>query len=617
MCGIAGWIDFERDLSREPAAARAMTRTMSCRGPDAEGLWHDRHVALGHRRLAVIDVAGGVQPMTATGGDGEVLACLTFCGEVYNYRELRTELQALGHRFRTASDTEVVLRAYLEWDEGLAERLNGMFAFAVWDTRTEELLLVRDRMGVKPLFYTPTEHGVLFGSEPKAILSHPQASRRVGRDGLCEILDMVKTPEAAVFSGMREVRPGQLVRVGRRGPAKRTYWKLEAREHTDDLDTTIATVRGLLEDIVDRQMVSDVPLCVLLSGGLDSSTVTALAARTAAAHGARPLRSFSVDFAQAGERFLPDAVRGMRDAPFVQDVVRHVGSEHTEVVLDSDELMDPVLRAAVLRAVDQPPAFWGDMWPSLYLLFQAVKRHSTVALSGEAADELFGGYRWFRNPGALRADTFPWLTSGSARYFGGLALLDRGFLDKLDIVGHRQDSYHDAVAELPVLPGESPDDRLMRKVSYLNLTRFVGTLLDRKDRMSMAVGLEVRVPFCDHRLVEYVFNTPWAMKSFDGREKSLLRAAASDLLPAAVTERMKSPYPATQDPAYERALRTRLAEVVANPDSPVLPLLDVTRVRGLVKRPMGDVSQPYDRGSLEMALWLDAWMTEYDVSLDL
>ncbi|GAQ53027.1 asparagine synthase (glutamine-hydrolyzing) [Streptomyces acidiscabies] len=612
MCGIAGWIDFERDLSTEPGAARAMTRTMSCRGPDAEGLWHDRHVALGHRRLAVIDVAGGVQPMTATGDDGEVVACLTFCGEVYNYRELRTELQALGHRFRTASDTEVVLRAYLQWHEGLAERLNGMFAFAVWDVRTEELLLVRDRMGVKPLFYTPTEHGVLFGSEPKAILAHPQASRRVGRDGLCEILDMVKTPEAAVFSGMHEVRPGQLVRVGRSGLAKRTYWKLEAREHPDDLDTTVATVRGLLEDIVDRQMVSDVPLCVLLSGGLDSSTVTALAARTAS-----PLRSFSVDFAQAGERFLPDAVRGMRDAPFVQEVVRHVGSEHTEVVLDSDELMDPVLRAAVLRAVDQPPAFWGDMWPSLYLLFQAVKRHSTVALSGEAADELFGGYRWFRNPGALHADTFPWLTSGSARYFGGLGLLDRGFLDKLDIAGHRQDSYHDAVAELPVLPGESPDDRLMRKVSYLNLTRFVGTLLDRKDRMSMAVGLEVRVPFCDHRLVEYVFNTPWAMKSFDGREKSLLRAAASDLLPASVTGRLKSPYPATQDPAYERALRKQLSEVVADPDSPVLPLLDVTRVRSLVERPMGEVSQPYDRGSLEMALWLDAWMTEYDVSLDL
>ncbi|MFD9480822.1 MULTISPECIES: asparagine synthase (glutamine-hydrolyzing) [Streptomyces] len=616
MCGIAGWVDFERDLSREEATAAAMTRTMSCRGPDAEGLWIREHVALGHRRLAVIDLEGGVQPMTAEDGDGHTLASLTFCGEIYNYRELRDELTALGHAFRTSSDTEVVLRGYLQWGADLAVHLNGMFALAVWDPRTEELLLLRDRMGVKPLFYLPTEHGVLFGSEPKAILAHPLAPRRVGAEGLCELLDMVKTPGVGVFSAMHEVRPGHLVRINRQGLATRAYWKLEAQEHTDDLDTTIGTVRGLLEDIVARQMVSDVPLCLLLSGGLDSSTVTALAARFSAAQGLDTVRSFSVDFAQAADRFLPDAVRGMRDAPFVQDVVRHVGSHHTEVVLNSGDLTDPVLRGAVLRAVDAPPAFWGDMWPSLYLLFRAVKQHSTVALSGEAADELFGGYRWFRNPHAVRADTFPWLTSGSARYFGGLGLLDKGFLDKLDLPGYRQDRYHEALAEVPVLPGESADERVMRKVSYLNLTRFVQTLLDRKDRMSMAVGLEVRVPFCDHRLVEYVFNTPWAMKSFDGREKSLLRAAASDLLPASVTERIKSPYPATQDPVYEQALRAELAGIAADANSPVLPLLDRAQVRKIVDRPLGDVSQPYDRGGLEMALWLNAWLTEYDVSLD-
>ncbi|MEV6537874.1 asparagine synthase (glutamine-hydrolyzing) [Streptomyces sp. NPDC051665] len=616
MCGITGWVDFERDLSHESSTVGAMTRTMACRGPDAEGVWIDGHAALGHRRLAVIDPDGGRQPMTAEDDEGRTLAALTFCGEIYNYRELRAELSGLGHRFRTASDTEVVLRGYLQWGERLATRLNGMFALAVWDTRTEELLLLRDRMGVKPLFYLPTEQGVLFGSEPKAILAHPMVPRRVSAEGLCEVLDMVKTPEAAVFEGMYEVRPGHQVVIGRQGPRKRAYWTLEARPHTDDLDATIATVRGLLEDIVSRQLVADVPLCLLLSGGLDSSAVTALAARGSKARGLPPVSSFSVDFAHADDRFRPDAVRGVRDAPFVRDLARHVGSEHTEVVLGSDELTDPALRAAVLRAVDQPPAFWGDMWPSLYLLFRSVKQRSTVALSGEAADELFGGYRWFRNPNALRADTFPWLTSGSARYFGGLTLLDKGLLDKLDIAGYRQGRYQEALAEVPVLPGESAEDRTMRRIGYLNLTRFVQTLLDRKDRMSMAVGLEVRVPFCDHRLVEYVFNTPWAMKSFDGREKSLLRAAVADLLPSSVLERVKSPYPATQDPAYERALRAELAGVLADGDSPVLPLLDRSRAAGAVDRPLGDVSLPYDRGSLEMALWLNAWLTEYDISLD-
>ncbi|MEU8775784.1 asparagine synthase (glutamine-hydrolyzing) [Streptomyces sp. NPDC048606] len=619
MCGIVGWVDYERDLDTDPSAlsvARAMTDTLACRGPDAEGVLAARRAVLGHRRLSIIDLEGGVQPMRYAEG-GSAVATLTFCGEVYNHRELRAELISRGHAFRTRSDTEVVLHAYLEWGEGLVDRLNGMYAFAVWDARTEELLLVRDRMGVKPLYWFETPHGVVFGSEPKALFAHPGVPRRVDAEGLCEALDMVKTPEHAVFTGLREVRPGQLLRVRRQGVTRRRYWRLEAREHTDDLPTTIATVRGLLEDIVSRQMVADVPLCSLLSGGLDSSAVTALAARTMAERGEGPVRSFSVDFANPAAGFSPDAVREAADTPFAREVARHVGAEHTEVLLDSAELVDPRVREAVLRATDLPPAFWGDMWPSLYLLFRAVRQSSTVALSGESADELFGGYMWFRNPNAIAADTFPWLTSGSARYFGGLGLLDRGLLDKLDIPGYRAGRYREALAEVPVLAGEEAGERRMREITHLNLTRFVQTLLDRKDRMSMAVGLEVRVPFCDHRLVEYVFNVPWAMKTFDGREKSLLRAATADLLPASVVRRVKTPYPATQDPGYELALRGRLDTLLSDPNAPVRPFLDLERVRGTLGRRPGDVSRSYSRGGIEMALWLDAWLRSYDVTVDI
>ncbi|MEV4922009.1 asparagine synthase (glutamine-hydrolyzing) [Streptomyces roseoverticillatus] len=614
MCGITGWVDYRLDLPQHLDTARAMTRTMECRGPDAEGLWWDRHVALGHRRLAVIDLEGGVQPMAAE-ASGRPRACLTFCGEIYNFRELRTELEAHGHVFRTSSDTEVVLRGYLQWGEGVATRLNGIYAFAVWDPDRDELLLVRDRMGVKPLYYHPTPHGVLFGSEPKAILANPAARRRVDADGLYEVLDMVKTPGQAVFTGMHEVRPGELLRVREGGISRSRYWALEAREHTDDLAGTIGTVRDLLEDTVARQTVADVPLCTLLSGGLDSSAVTALTARALAAQGRGPVRSFSVDFAGADARFEQDAVRGTPDSPFARLMAGHVGADHTEVVIDNAELTDPAVRRAVLRATDLPPAFWGDMWPSLYLLFRAVRERSTVALSGESADELFGGYQWFRNRRALEAGTFPWLTSGSARYFGGLSLLDRPLLEKLDIPARRAERYDQALAEVPRLPGETGDERRMREITHLNLTRFVQTLLDRKDRMSMAVGLEVRVPFCDHRLVEYVFNVPWEMKSFDGREKSLLRAATAHLLPREITERVKTPYPATQDPAYESALRAELAEVVRDPASPVLPLLDMDRVGRTLARPQGGVSRPYDRGGLEMALWLNSWLSSYGVEL--
>ncbi|MEE1753365.1 asparagine synthase (glutamine-hydrolyzing) [Streptomyces sp. SP18CS02] len=616
MCGIAGWVDFARDVRQDQRTLSAITRTMACRGPDAEGMWADEHAALGHRRLSIIDLDGGRQPMTAE-EDGRTLACLTYSGEVYNFQELRRELESRGHRFRTRSDTEVVLRGYLEWGEDLVSRLNGMYAFALWDPREQTLLLIRDRMGVKPLYYFPTADGVVFGSEPKAILGHPSVPRRVGADGLREVLEMVKTPEQGVFSGMYEVRPGQLVRIGRSGLTKRTYWSLEAREHTDDLDTTIATVRGLLEDIVERQTVADVPLCSLLSGGLDSSAITALASQKLAGRGEGPVRSFSVDFADHGAEFVVDPVRGTSDAPFVRDLVQHIGAEHSEVVIDSAELADPELRAKVLGALDLPPAYWGDMWPSLYRLFQAVRARSTVALSGESADEVFGGYRWFFDQEAVRAQTFPWLTSATGKYFDGKSLFDPGLIQKLGMPEFLRDSYAQAVSETPVLTGEGGTDRRMREMSYVNLTRFVQTLLDRKDRMSMAVGLEVRVPFCDHRLVDYVFNVPWEMKSFDGREKSLLRAATKDLLPDSIVGRVKSPYPTTQDPAYELGLRRSLSAVLADPSSPVLPLLDRAAVTSLLERPVSAMSAQYERSGLEMALGLDSWLRAYDISVDL
>ncbi|MEV7122948.1 asparagine synthase (glutamine-hydrolyzing) [Kitasatospora griseola] len=616
MCGIVGWVDFERDLALERSTIDAMTETMACRGPDAGGTWLDRHAAIGHRRLSVIDLEGGRQPMVAE-EDGRPLAVLTFSGEIYNYRELRAELVSRGHRFRTESDTEVVLQAYLAWGQGMVDRLNGMFAFAVWDVRREELLLVRDRMGVKPLYYFPTRHGVLFGSEPKAILANREIPRRVNADGLRELLDMVKTPEHAIFTGMSEVRPGHIVRVSRQGLSKHRYWALEAKEHTDPLDTTIGTVRELLEDIVSRQLISDVPLCSLLSGGLDSSAVTALAAKALKAEGAGPVRSFSVDFVGAAENFVPDPLRSTPDAPFVRDLAELVKADHKEILLDSDDLSDPAIRAAVLAATDLPPVWYGDLWPSLYLLFRAVRERSTVALSGESADELFGGYSWFHDPEVLTAETFPWLTTTPGPFYDGTPLFDRSLLGRLDIPGRRRQSYHEAIAEVPVLAGETGLEKRMRELGYLNLTRFVNTLLDRKDRMSMAVGLEVRVPFCDHRLVEYVFNTPWAMKKFDGREKSLLRAATRDVLPQSIVERVKAPYPSTQDSGYEKKLRDRLAEVIADGKAPILPLLDLDRVTDRLNRPVSSESTQITRIDLEVPLSINAWLEKYDVTVDL
>lgn len=616
MCGIVGWVDFERDLRAERALLTAMTDTLAHRGPDGDGFWLAPHAAFGHRRLSVIDKAGGHQPMVAE-ADGVELAVITYCSEVYNFRELRAELVARGHRFRTDGDTEVVLRAYLEWGDRLAERLEGIFAFGIWDVRREELLLVRDRLGVKPLYYARTPNGVLFASEPKAILAHPAIPSEVDADGLRELFSLAKSPGQAVWRHLSEVRPGETIRIRREGWTRRRYWALPATEHTDDLDTTVATVRELLTGAVQRQTVADVPLGALLSGGLDSSVVTAIAQRAGAG-----LRTYGLDFAGYLENFRPEYMREAPDAPFIAEVAAYVGTTHTDVVLGNADLADPATRARVLGSHDLPFGR-GDRDVSLYLLCKAVARDCPAALTGETADEVFGGYSWFHDPAIVAAETFPWLAMFGHVLDDGpdsaTSMLDVDLLKTLDLPGYRDSCYRDALAEVPHVAGVSGIERRMRELSYLTLTRLVPLLLDRMDRMSMAASLEVRVPFCDHRLVEYVFGAPWSMKNFDGREKSLLRAAVDDgdLIPRSVLQRRKAPFPATQDAAYEQGLRAELGALAADPSRPAHALLNVDRAIAHAAAPVGQRTANEARSTIELVLSLDDWLRRYDVSLRL
>lgn len=622
MCGIAGWVSFERDLRQERQTALGMTRTMICRGPDDEGLWIDQHVALGHRRLSIIDLENGRQPMLRDEADA-TREVLIYTGETYNFRELREQLVSSGRHFRTSSDTEVVLQAHAQWGAdnpaAAVERFNGMFAYALWDTAKEELILVRDRLGIKPLYYLQTADGVLFGSEPKAILANPLAERAVDLDGLRRLMGFVADPSNAVFKGMREVPPAHIVRINRQGISEHRYWALDDHEHTDDLDTTIATVRELLEDTAKHQLIADVPLGTLLSGGLDSSALTALAAEQLNLSG-EAVRSFSVDFAGYEEEFKADELRGTPDGPYIIDVAEHLKarypqSEHTNLVLNNDELMDPAARSAVLTARDFPGL--GDMDTSLYLLFKAVRQHSTVALSGESADEVFGGYKEFHDPVARDAGTFPWLAGVMSRGFGieGMSGWNADFLNKLQLPEYLNDQYNRALAEVPRRAGETGLEARMHEVSYFYLTRFLPILLDRKDRMSMAVGLEVRVPFCDHRLVQYVYGTPWAMKTFDGREKSLLRAATQHLLPESVVQRVKSPYPSTQDPEYNKSLFYLLGEVLDRGDSPALQFANLPVLKELVRT--GGSTNPAARYQAESMLQMDSWVRQYGIDVQI
>ncbi|MEU3571441.1 asparagine synthase (glutamine-hydrolyzing) [Kitasatospora sp. NPDC036755] len=610
MCGITGWIDWDTDLLHQARTVQEMTATLACRGPDADGVWLSRHAALGHRRLSVIDPDGGVQPLADRPG-ADPAAVLGYNGELYNHRELRTELEALGHVFRTRSDTEVVLRAHLQWGRSAPTRFNGIFAYALWDARREELLLVRDHLGIKPLYWHAHASGVLFGSEPKAVLANPLFRAELDAEGIAELFALPAAPSAGhgIFRGLHEVRPGHLLAVTRAATREVRYWRLESAEHRDDAATTRQTVRDLLADAVERQLISDVPLCTLLSGGVDSSAVTALAAAARERAGQGKITSFSVDFPGSADR-TPDAWRTTRDAPYVAAAAEHIGTLHTTVLVPDDDLLDA--RDAVLRARDRPG--WGEMDASLHLLFREVRRRSTVALSGEAADEIFGGYPYFHDAAALAAPTFPWLHGKATP----ADLLRPDVRAEVRPEEYTAEAHRRSIGEVPRLAGEPAADARLREVFHLALTRWLPPLLDRVDRVSMSVGLEVRVPFCDHRLVEYLWNVPWALKAPDGRAKGLLRDAVRDLLPPQVTDRPKSGYPSTPAVRYTEVLTARAQELLADPNAPVFELVDRALVRRLLAegRPLPSPrTAPNPVGGLDHLVQVDEWLRAYRVGL--
>lgn len=614
MCGITGWIDWHEDLTKHAATIENMTETLQPRGPDASGTWISMHCALGHRRLSVIDPENGAQPMIRKVAERTYI--IVYNGELYNTMELRRKLQSRGIQFQTNCDTEVLLYAYIEWGADCLERLNGIFAFAVWNGGDEELFLARDRLGVKPLFYSEPRSGTfLFGSEPKAMLANPHIKPIVGKEGMAEIFAVgpARTPGHGVYEQMRELKPGHFMIYGRNGLRTRPYWQLASHEHPDDEETTALTIRDLLRDTVERQLVSDVPVGTLLSGGLDSSALTAIAADWYKRRRGERLSTFSVDYTDNDKHFKASDFQPNADAPWIKRMSDFLDTAHVHIEFDTPELV-AALKSAV-RARDLPGM--ADVDASLLLFCREIKKRVTVAVSGEAADEIFGGYPWFHRREALEADTFPWALSLPAR----ASLLAKEFAAWIEPENYVRRRYTEAIEEVPVLQGEDRNKARMREMSWLNITRFMPTLLDRKDRMSMAVGLEVRVPYCDHRLVEYVWNIPWEMKMAGNREKGILRRALADILPQDVLARKKSPYPKTHNPAYAAAVRAWVKEILDDASSPILPYIDQQKIRRLAEMDDNAFNLPWF-GQLmtgpQLLAYLgqiDYWMRTYNISV--
>ncbi|HHW12120.1 MAG TPA: asparagine synthase (glutamine-hydrolyzing) [Firmicutes bacterium] len=616
MCGIAGWVDWDLDFTKENRERKQIMARMAAvqahRGPDAEGEWFTKHAYLVHRRLIVIDPAGGTQPMVKT-VQGRSFT-LVYNGELYNTQELRAILKAKGYSFRGHSDTEVLLTAYLEWGPAAVTHLNGIFAFAVWDEQRQELFLARDRLGVKPLFYRALNNGLLFASELKALLVHPLVQPEVKIDGLAELLLLGpgRSPGHGIFAGVHELKPGYALTYNREGLKIGPYWQLRPAPHRDDPETTVHKVRALLCDTVRRQLVSDVPICTLLSGGLDSSAITAIAAPELRETKGLVLHTYSVDFSGNDRFFRSNRFQPDLDAHWVGYVSRYLKTRHHYVTIEPAALIHGIDQALFAR--DLPGM--ADIDLSLLLFCREIKKSFTVAVSGEGADEIFGGYPWYYEEDPLAGESFPWLRNLETK----LALLRPEIKAQLQPETYLRERFREAMAEAPLLPDEPPVDRKMRQLFYLNLTRWMPTLLDRKDRMSMYTGLEIRVPFCDHRLVEYVYNIPWALKNYHGKRKGILRAALQGLLPEDVRNRPKNPYPKTFHPDFFEASRQLILDLLGKPGAPLFHLVDPSALRQLAAHPE-EMSKPWFGQLMRLPqlfiylVQLNMWLEKYRVRL--
>lgn len=615
MCGISGFCNFEQNyVERKPyweEILKNMHQRLAHRGNDASGTYLTEHTGLSHARLSIRDIVNGSQPMIRRVHQTEY--AIAYNGEVYNTDELLPELKHSGYVFTTTSDTEVILYAYIKYGAEFVSRLNGIFSFAIWDGGKEELLLYRDRAGIKPLFYSIRNKTLVFGSEPKALFCHPEISPEIDLDSLREILAVgpARTSGNGVFKGMNEVMPGHYLTFQASGITDRLYWDLKSQGHPDTYPETVEKVSFLVRDAIKRQMVSDVPVCTFLSGGIDSSIVTAVAADYMKEQG-ETLNTFSFDFTENDIYFESNSFQPERDLPYVNIMLKRCRTNHSYLECDQTTLADMLYTA--VDAKDLPGMT--DVDASLLYFCSLVKQHNKVALTGECADEIFGGYPWFYREELLNRDGFPWSADMSAR----TAFLSEDFVKDLKLQEYSYARYQDSLAKVPQLDGESGDAKKRRAVGYLNIKWFMQTLLDRMDRTSMSCGLEARVPFADHRIMEYVFNVPWEMKYQNGVEKTLLRDACADLLPEELLHRKKSPYPKTYHPGYEKLLIERLSAIVDDPNAPAAPLIDRKKAKEFMASHK-ELGKPWFgqlmAGPQLMAYFIQInyWMEKYHLSL--
>jgi len=504
--------------------------------------------------------------------------------------------------------------------------LNGVFAFAIWDNKKQELFMARDHLGVKPLFYTMQNNSFIFASTIKEIFQYPGVEKILTAQGISELLGIgpAHTPGTTVFDNIFELKPGHFAVYNRSGLHIEKYWGLKSEPHTETLAQTCEHLEFLLKDSITSQLASDKPVCMFLSGGLDSSIITKYASDYHYENGLPPLDTYSIDYVDNDKNFVKSDFQPNSDNYYISLMVNKLHTNHHSIVIDTPELADTLKDAMIAR--DMPGM--ADIDSSLLLFCKNVKNFTTadpaiqvanscnsapsIALTGECADEIFGGYPWFFREDALHSRTFPWSLAISERQ----TLLHPSIAKKIDLKGYIDYRYNESLNEVEILETDSLETAEKRKISYLTLNWFMPTLLDRSERMATYTGFEIRVPFCDYRLAQYVWNIPWEMKALNGREKGLLRYVARKFLPPEIVDRKKSPYPKTHNPSYLAKVKKMLSDIMANPRAPINYLLNREYVLNILETDGKTFSRPWF-GQLMTGPQLMAYICQVNMWLEM
>ena len=611
MCGIAGWVNFSESLKSNSKIIKKMTDILERRGPDSEGIYESENVLLGHRRLIVVDPEGGEQPMIKIINGNKYV--LVYNGELYNTEELRKSLLEEGYFFDSYSDTEVLLMSYIAWGVNCIKKFNGIFAFAIYDEEKEQVFLVRDQMGVKPLFYSINNKNIIFASEIKAILANPMVKAQIDREGITELfaLGPAVIPGKAIYKNILEIAPANCLLISKENIKVWEYWKVTLEENKETVEEAAEHVRLLLFDAIKRQLVGDVPICTFLSGGLDSSAISAIAAEEFRNRG-KILNTYSIDYKDNEKYFKSSLFQPTSDKYWAFRMAEFIKSNHKNVVLNHKDLVLALKESTLAR--DLPGM--ADVDSSLLLFCKEIRKNFVVSLSGECADEIFGGYPWYTNEEMLNAKTFPW-----SRAVGMRKSILNEKIKKFNIEECAEYEYLKTLKEVPHFENEDKKNYRMKEMFYLNLKWFMVNLLNRKDRCSMYNSLEVRVPFADIRIVEYAFNLPAEIKLLHGREKGILRKALEGVLPEDVVYRKKSPYPKTHNPIYTEMVCKEMNKILSDNNSPILEIIDKKVVKEIVDTEGKSYTTPWfgqlmtGPQLIAYLIQLNIWMKEYNVNI--